>query len=81
MMERSQNREDEVTRRKKIKFDQLKLTKLTDSEDIEVYLTTFKIMMKVYEVEKERWALLLASQLTGKVQHAALNVEGAVKYD
>ena len=81
MMERSQNREDEVTRRKKIKFDQLKLTKLTDSEDIELYLTTFKIMMKVYEVEKERWALLLASQLTGKVQHAALNVESAVKYD
>ena len=54
MMERSQNREDEVTRRKKIKFDRLRLTKLTDSEDIEAYLTTFKIMMKVYEVEKER---------------------------
>ena len=83
MMNRSQNREDEVTRRKKIGFDQLKLTKFTDSEDIEAYLTTFERMMKVYEVEKERWAHLLAPQLTGKVQQAytALNVEDAVKYD
>ena len=54
MMERSQNCEDDVTRRKKIKFDQLKHIKLTDSEDIEAYLTIFERMIKVYEVEKER---------------------------
>ena len=49
LMERSQVREDDFTRRAKGVQDQLKLTKLADSEDIEAYLTTFERLMQVYE--------------------------------
>ena len=36
--------------------DLLKLTKLTDGEDIEAFLKTFEKLVEVYEVPKERWA-------------------------
>ena len=82
LMERSQVREDEFARRARGGPDQLKLTKLTDTENIEAYLTTFERMMQVYEVEEARWAFLLAPQLTGKAQqaYAALKAEDATKY-
>ena len=62
--------------------EKLKLTKLTDSEDIEAYLTTFERMMQVYEVEEDRWAFKLAPQLTGKAQqaYASLKEEDARNY-
>ena len=82
LMERSQVREDEFARRASRCHDNLKLTKLSDSENIEAYLTTFERMMQVYEVEEARWAFLLAPQLTGKAQqaYAALKAEDATKY-
>ena len=82
LMERSQAREDELAKRAKKGHDQLKLTKLTKSEDIEAYLTTFERMMQVYEVDEDRWAFMLAPQLTGKAQkaYAALKAEDATHY-
>ncbi len=47
-----------------------KLTKVTEADDIEAYLTTFERLMRAYEVSEDRWALKLAPQLTGKAQHA-----------
>ena len=36
--------------------DPMKLTRLTEADDIESYLTTFERMVKVYEVNTTRWA-------------------------
>ena len=60
----------------------MKLTKLTESEDIEAFLTTFERMMQVYGVDEACWAYKLAPQLTGKAQqaYAALSAEDAAKY-
>ena len=62
--------------------DRLKLSKLTESEDIEAFLTTFERMMRVYGVKEDRWAFKLAPQLTGRAQqaYAALNVDDAGQY-
>ena len=40
--------------RKSKSSDTVKLTKLTDQDDIEAYLTVFKGMMEAYEVAKPR---------------------------
>ena len=45
--------------------DQPKLVRLTESDDIEIYLTTFERTMQVYEVDPARWAFKLALQLMG----------------
>ena len=45
---------------------ELKLTKLSEQDDIEAYLTTYERMMVIYEVPEERWAVRLAPLLTGK---------------
>ena len=81
-MERSRIHEEERVRRAEGCHDKLKLTKLTESEDIEAYLTTFERMMQVYEVDESRWAYKLAPQLTGKSQQAytALKAEEATRY-
>ena len=50
--------------------DQPKLVRLTESDDIEIYLTTFERTMQVYEVDPARWAFKLAPQLTGRAQQA-----------
>ena len=49
---------------------EIKVTKLTEADDIEAYLTTFERLMQVYEVPQERWAFKLAPQLVGKAQQA-----------
>ena len=49
---------------------ELKLTKLTDVDDIKAYLTIFKRVMGAYEIEKAKWTFRLARQLTGKAQQA-----------
>ena len=36
--------------------EQIKLTKLSESDDVEAYLTTFERMMEAYRVEKSKWA-------------------------
>ena len=46
----------------------VKLTRFSESDDIEAYLTTFGRMMGAYEIAKERWPFNLAPQLTGKAQ-------------
>lgn len=80
-MEHSSAREDERVRSAG-RHEQLKLTKLTESEDIEAYLTTFERMMVVYEVTVDKWAYRLAPLLTGKAQqaYAALSVADAHNY-
>ena len=63
--------------------EQIKLTKLSESDDVEAYLTTFEGMMEAYRVEKSKWAYLLAPQLTGKAQqaYAAMAGEESGDYD
>eukprot|EP00731_Ephydatia_muelleri_P014418 Em0008g138a len=59
-----------------------KLTKLTESEEIEAYLTTFERMMSAHEVDKEKWAFKLAPNLSGKAQlaYAAMDSDDAKDY-
>ena len=76
-------REDATTSRKLLMgLDGAKLTKLSDHDDIEAFLTTFERMMTAYEVPMERWAFVLAPQLTGKAQqaYAAMGEADAGKY-
>ena len=47
-----------------------KLTKLAEEDDVEAYLTTFERLMTVSGVRRDRWAYLLAPQLTGRAQKA-----------
>jgi len=49
---------------------EIKVTKLTDADDIEAYQTTFERLMQAYEVPRERWAFKLAPQLVSKAQQA-----------
>ena len=58
---------------------EVRLSKLSDSEDIEAYLTTCERMMSVYEVPEDQWVFKLAPQLTGKA-YAALGAAEAVDY-
>ena len=62
---------------------EVKLTKLTDQDDIEAYLTTFECMMIAYQVDKSCWAFKLAKQLTGKAQqaYAAMPIAESGKYE
>ena len=48
----------------------LKLTKLSESDDIEAFLTTFERTMKSYAIPEKHWACRLGPQLTGKAQEA-----------
>ena len=61
----------------------MKLTKLIESNDVEAYLTTFERMMETYQVEKAKWAYLLAPQLTDKAQqaYAAMAIQEAGEYE
>ena len=47
-----------------------RVTKLTEEDDIEAYLTTFERMMDAYEVPQSRWSFKLAPQLIGRAQQA-----------
>ena len=51
-MDRSQIQEEARTKRAE-DLRHLTLSKLTDTEDIEAYLTTFEQMMKAFEVKRE----------------------------
>ncbi len=79
-MEHSGAREQE--RAGRAKQMEVRLSKLSDSEDIEAYLTTCERMLSVYEVPEDQWVFKLAPQLTGKAQqaYAALGAEEAVDY-
>ena len=62
--------------------DSVKLTKLSPTDDIEAYLTTFERLMRAYDIPEVRWALKLAPQLTGKAQqaYAAMEHDRATDY-
>ena len=62
--------------------ESLKLTKLNETEDIEAFLTTFERAVEAHNVEPEKWAPILAPQLTGKGQeaYAAMEIEDAKDY-
>ena len=59
-----------------------KVTKLTEKDDIEAYLTTFEQLMEVYEVPQTRWSFNLAPQLIGRAQQAypELTLDDAKNY-
>ena len=61
----------------------MKLTRLSDSDNIEAYLTTFERIMEAHEVSRDRWSFKLAPQLTGKAQeaYAALPPHDARSYE
>ena len=82
MVEGSRRRDD-VPARMTSENDKVKLSKLSESDDVEAYLTTFERVMVVYEVDRARWAFKLAPQLTGKAQqaYAAMSTEDAGDYD
>ena len=63
--------------------DQVKVTKLGDGDDIELYISTFKRMMVAYEVPKEQWIYKLAPNLTGRALQAytGLTIEEARDYE
>ena len=50
---------------------------------MEAYLTTFERMMEAFQVDKAKWAYLLAPQLTGKAQqaYAAMALQEAREYE
>jgi predicted aspartyl protease len=48
----------------------IKLQKLTESDDVEAFLTTFERIMRAYHVPEVRWVYKLAPNLTGKAQLA-----------
>ena len=62
---------------------EMRLTKLSEADDVEAYLTTFERMMMAFEVQKAWWVFKLAPYLTGKAQqaHAAMAAEDAGKYE
>ena len=43
---------------------------LTESDDIETFLTTFERLMTLYHVDETQWIAKLAPQLTGRIQQA-----------
>ena len=61
---------------------EVKLQRLTNTDDMEAYLITFERLMSVYEVPQNRWAYRLAPQLTGRAQQAyvAMSTEEAGNY-
>ena len=61
---------------------QPKLQRLTESDDIEYYLTTFERVAHAYNWPQDMWVLNLAPLPTGKAQsaYASLNMERAKEY-
>lgn len=43
----------------------IKLTQLTEEDDIESYLTTFERVMEAHKVSREHWSFQLDPYLTG----------------
>ena len=59
-----------------------KLTKFSEGDDIEAFLTTFERVMGMSAIEEDRWSCILAPQLAGKAQqaYAAMDVNRAGEY-
>ena len=46
--------------------NEARVTKLTEENDTEAYLTTFEHVMEAYEVPQPKWSFNLAPQLIGQ---------------
>ena len=57
------------------------ITRLTDEDNMEVYLTTFERQMSAHEIERERWSFGLAPYLTGRAQQAYAVLKAEVSKD
>ena len=66
-------------RRVEVGTESLKLTKLTEIDDIEAFLTTFERVVEAHGVECDKSAATLAPQLTGKacLAYAAMSDDDA----
>ena len=60
------HKQGESAEKRAEKDKDMKLTKLTERDDIKAYLTTFERMMVSYEIKPDRWVFKLAPQLTRK---------------
>ena len=61
--------------------DKVKLSKLSEEDDIEAYLATFERMMAAYEVPVNCWQFKLVLMLTEKTQaYAAMEPAIAADY-
>ena len=69
-----------ATARGRAPTEPIKLTRLTEVDDIESYLITFERIMAANKVGRERWSFQLAPYLTGKA-YAALPPDDAKMYD
>ena len=83
MLQRLVSERHTTTPRRSAHQETLRLTRLTEQDDIEAYLLTFERMMQAYEIDRARWTFNLAPQLTGKAQqaYAALSADEATDYD
>ena len=72
-----------VSARGRTTTEAIKLTRLSEEDDIESYLTKFERIMAANEVSRERWSFQLAPHLTGRAQqaYAALPPEDAKTYN
>ena len=63
--------------------EKVRLTELSEADDVEAYLTTFERMMTALEVQKEWWVFKLVPFLTRKVQqaYAVMAAEDACEYE
>ena len=77
------NKQGDAALRSIEKDREVKVTKLTEADDIEAYLTTFERLMKAYEVPRNRWSYKLAPQLVGKAQqaYAAMSADESADYE
>jgi hypothetical protein len=50
------HKQGEIAATRAEKEKDVKVSKLTESDDIEAYLTTFERLMKAYEVQEGRWS-------------------------
>ena len=80
--EESGNRGREQTSNRDARL-KLRITKLTDEDDVKAYMTTFERQMSAHEIEKEQWSFKLAPYLTGRAwqAYAALEAEVAKDYE
>ncbi|XP_071941174.1 uncharacterized protein [Antedon mediterranea] len=66
-----------------MRLKEVQIVKLSDSDDIENYLTTFERIANTYEWRKEHWVVKLIPHLTGKARaaYASLPATESNQYD
>ena len=72
------DRHTTTTRRSSSDCEGMRLSRLSEQDDIEAYLLTFERMMQAYAVDRPRWTYKLAPQLTGKTQQAYTALRQAI---